>query len=814
MAKSGLFGSGVRVGPINQTPIQPTGIPGSTFVRAPVRERGSNLTALASALGGFNSALQNFANVQRQQEEDPQSRANKEWIARRQQMSLDDLISEVQNETPDGNRIRQDAVELLLAERANDGLRQQWLEFYNTQFDQTSGDAPAEYERMRQEFAARLPSEVARGHLYRLTGQHFQTWMEQDVKAKAEYVRGEMHTTIVDSFRNAVDDARNGGVTDPMEIAKRVFAKSSGNRAFLGLSGQDQNRTIYDLAVEYAAQGDEELVRALLESPRTGADGKPIGPLGMTSEYRTKSLELIERAGGIRDQKLRETSGDAFHEDNSLILRGEFTKEMADKRVAEGLYGAEKAMNLVEQSDRARTTIAAKAAADQERRDRQITSEREEASVYAQAFARMDRYGGINAIRDVEIPARSGEGTRTLSRETIIDAVVDRKEEAYREHHGQLVAGGMAPEQARQVVNRDRITWYAGNGIVNEQWSSTLNGMAGRVTTDTLLQKGEVTDYLKQSAELYRQLRAVNPDYLSRVLTDKGSRDFLEAYHIAMFQRRMPEEEALAHAARMAAQPITEKARSMLSPEKTEDLTRSTMRRLGLEERAPNVVHIRDRITTLSMLGATEREIRKEIEEEILDTAVPINGVLVFAHHDLPDDFPDLIADEFAARVERYGEAWGVDDVSELALVADGSETKWYVVQKRTGMPVRADAITRETLTAHRDRRNAEREELARNLREAKDAEKAEYQRRYDAEIAEQRARVEFWENAAANRKGLRQTLAGAIAKRLREDFEERRARDAEAWKTTPAGRAEKRRGKRRQEAERNAQDLGFEVGR
>ncbi|SFQ37959.1 pseudouridine-5'-phosphate glycosidase [Nitratireductor indicus] len=89
------------------------------------------------------------------------------------------------------------------------------------------------------------------------------------------------------------------------EAAEIIFAKSASNRDFLGLSGQEQNDTLFALAEEYAEQGREDLARALLEGSRKGADGKPLPSLMDIPRYSTKAIKLIERAGSLHDAKLR-----------------------------------------------------------------------------------------------------------------------------------------------------------------------------------------------------------------------------------------------------------------------------------------------------------------------------------------------------------------------------------------------------------------------------------------------------------------------------------------------------------------------------
>lgn len=811
---SGLFGTGARTRDIEQTRIQPTGIPGSTFVRAPIREAGGNARALAEALGSLNSNLQTFAAIQKQQEEDPQSRANREWIARRQQMSIEDLRREAASGSHEGMRVREDALNALLGERANDDFRKRWLEFYNTEFDRTSGDAAGEYERLRQEYAEGLPSEIARGNFYRLTGDHYRAWMEKDTEEKVSYVKQEVNTTIVDSFRNSIDDALNIHGKTAQEAAEIVFAKSASNRDFLGLSGQEQNDTIYRIAEEFALQGNEEVARALLEGTRTGADGKTIPPLVKIAGYTDKAIKLIEGAGNKRDQMVRENGLTSFMEDDDLILRGAFTGAEAEKRKGSGLYTDSQLATMVDQSTRNRLAIENKAATEQQRRALRQHHELERRRVYSQAYSAMDNLGGINRIHDVQIPNASGEGTTTMTRQAIVDEVILMKEEDFEEHQETLIASGTDPAQAREATNRMRIDWYAGNGVANDEWANTLNGMAGRATTDTLLQKGEVSDYLKASADLFRQLKATNPAYLSTLLTDKHSKEFFDAYDMAVSQRRMPTDDALLYAANWTAQPESVKARSMVDHSNADRIATSTLRSIGLDARSSNYSYVMDRIATMSRNGATEREIKRTVEKEILETAVPINGMLVFANNDLPQDFPDLMQLEIDARFAEMGERYGIENASDLYIVSDGAESKWTIWSKTLRQPVGSTPITPRSLEAHRERRRDQQDQKVRELARSRDAERARLKIEYDADIAAERQRIEYWRDKAAIRQRLGKSLAEGIANQLQRNLDERLARDADLLRHTPSERNERRAKSLRNQAEENARNLGFDLDR
>ncbi|WP_216330611.1 hypothetical protein [Rhizobium sp. X9] len=535
-------------------------------------------------------------------------------------------------------------------------------------------------------------------------------------------------------------------------------------------------------------------------------------PLVKIAGYTDKAIRLMDQASDMRRKEARKNGLDSFVADDALVAQGAFTQAEADKRKGSGLYTDVELSNMVSTSTNNRVSAEAKWQAAQQKRQVRAASEQEEDRVYAQAYGAMSRMGGINKLRDIEISSASGEGTRTVTRQQQIDAVIEMRESDFETMQEELVSKGTDPEAARAQVNRLRVDWYAGNKIDNRAWINTLNGIAGRATADTLLQKGEVTAYLKDSAKLYRDLKAVNPAYLSTFLTDAKSREFLETYDNAVSNRRMTEDDALLYAAHVTAQPENLKARNMIPIADADRLADKTLRGLGLDARSWNRQPILSRIASMSANGATEREIKDTLEADILDSAVPINGVLVPDHRDLPDDFPELMRQELSKRFPEIAKRYGIRDESDLFIFADGSEGRWYIGSKsHGGMPVNVDSpITPQSLEAHREQRRAEQEEQVRKLALSRDAERAELRAQYDASITEDRDRIQWWRDQVPKRQKLSKSLAEGIADRLQRNLDERLARDAEKIRLTPAERAEKRNRALRKQAEDNARNLGF----
>lgn len=773
---NGLFGINIAAPQLQQSRLAPAGVPDSTFIRPAQQQTGGNLKALADSLQGLNGALQNYGNATARQEQDPQSRANQEWIAKRQLMTTDQLREEARVGSPDGVRIREDALNSLLGEKANDDFRTRWTTFYNTEFDQTSGDAAAEYERMRQETAEALPNDLSKASFYRMTKEHFSSWMQKDTERKVENTMGEIDTAIVGSFRATIDDGLGIHKLTPQQAADAVFKKSSSNREFLGLDGKRQNDTIFKIAEEYALQGNEELARALLEGQRTGADGNKLPSLKSIPAYTDKVIKLLDQSGNIRDQNAKDGSFKVQVEDNDLIQRGAFTKAEADKRRAAspGIYSDTQLANMVDQSRRTRIAIEQKAEEERQRRERKQMSEREEGSVIAQAFSAMTNMNGADRIKDVEIVSPTGEGTRTLTRQTIINQVVNRFESHMADRTETLMQGGMSQEQAALQTNREKMTWYAANKIENDEWSSVLNGIAGRATVENLSERGNVSQKLLEQAELYRTLKAANSPYLSTLLTDKKSKEFLEAFDNAITFRRMSPEDAAFTAASYAAQDEKTKASVMINQSDAAKLAEDALRDIGADARGQNNAYVTARIASMSLSGFTDKEIKQNLQKELEDNYVTINGVMVADNRDLPDDFPELIEQELADRMEVYGKRLGLPE-GDLYVTAESGQSKWLVMSKSLGGAIGSSMITPASLEARRNRRRMDQEAITKGMIEASDDKRAEYQQRYNDDIRRQKANI----GRFSKRSGF---LSQTIAKRLQDNLDSQLNGDREKF--------------------------------
>ncbi|MCJ8149095.1 hypothetical protein [Shinella sedimenti] len=783
---AGLFGTRAQIQPIKQTAIQPTGIPGSTFVRPQQREVGANSQRLGEALAALNPALMNFAKTIEEEKNDPTTRANKEQVARLQQMNREQLVAEIKSGSLDGKRVQQDAAELLLAERANDDLRTRWTEFYNTEFNRSTGDAHAEFERIRQGIAADLPSEVSRGHLYRLSADFGRAWMEKDVEEKIANVKQEVATTIVGGFRNSIDDAINLHGKTPEEAARIIFGKSAANRAFLDLSGQEQNETVISVAEEYSNRGRPDIVKALLEADRVGEDGRIVPSIASTQKWASTALKLIRAAENLRDEEWTKDDLNGQRSIEAMVQEGRFTEEAAKPfrgRVSDDWLNKQ----VVESDTRLRVLEV------QRTREEEKAAARREAvsrknEVRAQVGGILSRHGGRSRLRDMELPNASGTGTTTYTVEQQVKDEVAAREADWRRERDDMLGKGVSEQDADKALDAKKLDWYAAARVTNAEWDSLLNGFAAGAAADTILQGGQVSAHYVKSAELYRRLKAGNSAYVRTFLSDDDSRAMLDYYDRLVTEGRKPPEEAIRTVAAWGGkQPWERVTARALRPADETAIVDDMVKELDLDARGSDWALITRMVRGMAEgENMTLADIKANLPKKLRDSTVAVNGVLVEEHRDLPDDFPQLMEERLAELSPMIAKRHGLDenDPSDLYVQPVSGETKWEVWSKQRGGT--GFFILPKDLAVMTDRKNREREEIATKLRSEKEVERGEAFAAYQDDLRRERASVEKWEARAAKRPS---RLNKSVAEKLRANFTERVIRDL-----TVTERAEKKR--------------------
>jgi len=693
-ANGGLFGSGRQIAPIQQTPIQPAPVPSSPHLSPPRYETGSNLTKLAQALSNFNQSLNNLANTQAIENNNPNSRANQEWIAKRQQMSLDELKAEVANDTAQGIKVREDALNMLAANKAAAQFKNDFFQFYATEFDKTSGDVDAAYEQYRMGYAQTLPSEIARGSFYQLTDGFKNTIVDQDTKEKIDYTLNQIGSALTDSFRNTISDAATQGKT-PDEAASLVFGNAATMGDFMRLSPQERDQAIINLAKEYASQGEEDIVRALLKNER--------GDLGkaLVKDYGSPMINLINQAANIKRSQKQDKDWRTISAFKTHVKQGTLDEDLAAQFEASGSISAQALGEGLVQSQINKEAILERQRREEAKQQAANIHQMQRMEHVARAYEAMNDIGGITYITDVEIPNESGTGKVRLSASELVKEVVKIKEQEWQQLTQAAIDAGEDPDVAINQADQMRLKWYADQNIENKLWSQQFSGLASRALLMDLTGKDKRVEYLKQVVNRYQNIASVNPAYAATLVDDKPSREFLESYNDAL-ALGMDEDTALLDAAQTVSRPENEKRKTQLNQRDTAEVVEHLKNRFGLESYNDDM--LATMAHDLSRRGATKEVVMEKLEQDLERRSIVINGHLVFNHKNMPPDFSYLVGEILSERLKENQEQMGLgDDPTDLFIEANRSNSHWLVHSKSLGGAIIGEPITPETLALQRE---------------------------------------------------------------------------------------------------------------
>lgn len=762
---NGLFGTGVAAPSIRPVAITPPGVPGSTYVRPQQRQAGSNLSALADALGGLNNALQSFGAASARSDRDPDSEANRQFADSIAGMSLEDAMKKYPEAK---NRIQKDGVLSLVGSKAAYEFRQFVTEQYNNGgFDQNSGDFNSWVEGHRREYAARLQDPAMQAAFFRGTDNWTQQFGEADLKRKLENTISERDTAVVDEFRMIADDGISGGKSGE-EIADLIIKQSSANRTFRGLDGKSQNETLFRLAEEYALKGQPELVKALLNNKRGG-----IGPLLEVSGYTDRGLGLISRAETEQQQASNAKSFELRAKLDEDAMYGRLTEEQIVKvKEAKGneWLTDDKAAQYLESSKRNKAQLLAGQAREEEKRRMAFQSTGQRTQAFANAFAELETLGGAHRLKDVEYMGPDGN-MRTLTAKEQQDEVVKRKLSQFNELEEKLIAGNVDPKQAKEEVLKRRTAWFDGNGIVDEDLSKKFNSLNVLASISRTLEKGEVSQYLAGIAEDYRQLEDINPAYADRMVSEGKAAEFLQNYAVARNDLMGPED-ALIYAAQQSNRTPTQRALGKLTPDDLQDQTKRVLDSLDLDAgpSRDNEAWVQDQLNNYTARGLSKEEATKRVADKLQNHSFELNGKIVIDEDGLPKDAPELFQRALKDAFEVFGKAEGIPDESDLYIDKFASG-RWIIMSKTKAGPLNfGSRIGLNDLAKKRS--EMEREITAQHeAARVEDANQRKIARDKLWNAMEDRRRtVEEWEKKNAKRNDF---VSRYVAKRLRQNYEE-----------------------------------------
>jgi hypothetical protein len=760
----GLFGTNVAAPSIRPVAITPAGIPGSTYVRPQQKQVGGNLQALADSLGGLNNALQQFGAVSARADKDPDSEANRAFSDSIAGMPLEEAIKKF----PDAkNRIQKDGVLSLVGSKAAYEFRQHITEQYNNGgFDQAKGDFNSWVEGERKKFAGGLPDPAMQAAFYRGTDNWTQQFGEQDLKRKMENTMTERDTAVVDEFRMIADDGIAAN-KPPEEIAAAIIKQSSENRTFRGLDGKSQNDTLFRLAEEYALKGRPELVKALLNDKRGG-----IGPLMEVSGYTDKGLQLIQRAETEQQQSSNAKSFETRSKLDEDAMYGRLTEDQiktAKEQPGNEWLTDSMAAQYLESSKRAKATLLAGQAREEEKRRTAFQSTGQRTQAVANAYAKLETLGGAQELQDVEYMGPDGN-MKTLTAKDQQDEVVKRKLSQFQELEDKLVAGNMDPKQAKAEVLQKRIAWFDGNGIVDEDLQKKFNSLQVQSSISRTLEKGEVSKYLGGIAEDYRQLEDINPAYADKMVTDSKSAEFLQNYSVARNDLMGPED-ALIYAAQQSNRTPTQRALGKLSPDDLAQQTKQVLRSLDYDAgpSRDNEAWVQDQLNNYTARGLDKDTATKKVMDKLQNHSFELNGKIVIDEDGLPKDAPELFQRALKDAFTVFGKAEGIPDESDLYIDKYASG-QWIVMSKTKAGPLNfGSRIGLDDLAKKRSEMQREITAQHEAARSADVAARKEARAQLWSAMEDRRRTAEYWEQKYHKTNGI---VTGYVAKRLRSNYE------------------------------------------
>ena len=797
----GLFGTSTPLPQLQQTRLQPAGVSSAPMVRPQQVQTGSNLRALADALGGLNTALNNWANVDDAIKDDPNSQINKEWIAKAQQMSRDELLALSASGEADGHRAREDALHALLGDRATADFIPEMETFFATEFDRSTGDVAAEYDRRREEYAASLPDEISRAAFYKQTEAQRMRLIGGITDERIANTKQQINATIVDGWYVKIGEAAKDGTIDPAEVAEAVFGASNDNAAFFGLSGPEQDATIWALAQRLAADGKVDEAEALLNTPRKGPNGADLPPLSSIPKYAVEGKGLIASAKTVKAGIANEDSVSRRTKLGGMVADGTLTLEDIQPEIDSGLFTESQASSMLLQAEnnrkRAQTEIALTEAA--------ARAEQEAVSVAAELMAQP---GGVNKIVDVKVPTTSGSA-KTLSREEQIELVRQREEVKWARAEEKLVADGTDPAQAKKAINDARQGWYISQFLPNEEWQRSFASLPGMVTPIALEKNPALAGKAAEIAEQYLDLRAKSPVYAATLLSP-AAKDFLESYALAREVSDLPPEEALASAAGITAMTPFEKVKTELPKDDRDKLIKQVFRESAdgtdgyqAEPYGAGRMVIEAQINRMSALGVPAEAMGERLKKWVSDSTISVNGVLVPVEGGMETDFPVLVDRHLSKVFEERKETlmdYGIDDPSDLSIAPVNGGKSWAVIDKTTGLPLGFGTLDSKALSAVKKERQSEIDaEIAANVAAA-DADAADRRKAYEERIEWYDLKIAQW------------SKHGALGKRAAESLKAERQDYINS--SNPAwvkDQFDKEQSETRTEARRNAFLLGMD---
>lgn len=712
--------------------LQPTAAPVNTYARPPAPPPTNRWLQLAEALRSVSPELDNLlereAETRRQQAEDlAHRRLGGMTFEEAQRAVKEGTIPEMSNPWFKAAFMKQ------YGERLAHQRAQEIATLYETEFDKENGN-------FDQFIAERMKEDLdAYGDNKFFVSSYLNVMNRFNVQAQAKHQEYLANRTKDDAYQGAYETFLGTARqmieegASPEDIAKALREKYEGNRELLNIPYKEQDRELLRVAQTLAEEGRYDLVKVLLTSERTAADGTKLGPLANNREFAADAARILQRAERVMFDNNERESFDMRMEFFDQSMAGNLDRDalLEWHKANPGALTDAQVQSLISRND----AIAEKAREEWEKQEQKLLLEQQSARSH-EALEQADLEAAENGLapflEDGVVLDEKGEPkiiTADKRREKLADNLVQR----FRE---KVESGQLSPEQAFEA----EVKTFTANNLTNPMWEEVL--VAGGVSAATFaISGGEAPPALKDGAELYLKLHAQNPRLLKKHIKDSATLDFYEAYRISKQYGRMADDQAFQQAANLTNDP--DKYESPYMRQRYDDIDREVkdlqsngfIRMFGLgTPPADNAGYVGNEISRIAQFyartGLGSEAALKEASKRFQDTHRNINGWWIYtADRDVPPDFERLVQNELEAYAKEFGEAEGVE-ASDLSIrPATNGSGAWQIINRYTGAPVEQSErryITTSSLIEN------EKERLEQRRQELIDQTNRENETRYD----------------------------------------------------------------------------------
>jgi predicted nuclease of predicted toxin-antitoxin system len=641
---------------------------------------------LAGALAQISPSLQGFMDTQqatwkKEAEDKAMRRIGGMSFEEAKSAVADGSISEMQNPWFKAAFMKQYG-ERLAYQRVNE-LTQE----YETEFDKNGGDLDS---FVRERMAGDLEQYGDNQHFVGAYNQIMDNWGAKANQVQAQYQTEQIKLDTIggvyETFQGQAQTMRQEGKS-PAEIVAALRGNYEGNRSLLNVDYREQDKEMVRLAESYAASGDLDMVQAILNGERTGADGTVLGPLSTNREFQADSARILNAATSERNRVNEEKT-----RDQRLIFDNEARngtldpdKFLAFVDANPGSYTFAQSQSVIVNNQAFLDKQAADAAKfDQELQLKQQAKERNDAVLSNNLNALQS--GSLYGIGPAKVFTETGDVKEVPVEQQFKDTAA-----AFDNNVKRLVElGKVTPDQAYDMMAEAG----AANALTFPSWTQALE--AGYSATNSRNTSGdELPQSVLDGVDLYQRLYATNPAMVARHMPDESTRNFYERVRMGMQLQHMDQTQSVRNAMAIMADP--DRTNNPMAQLRYDDVEKE-VRKITIDPwmsgswfevggNVPtNLGTVAGEISRLAKFGIENglppKVALKQARERFMQDNVEVNGNFVnIADKQVPPNFSDLVANALKLYAEKHG-----DDeflaAEDLTIKQAQNGRDWIIVTK------------------------------------------------------------------------------------------------------------------------------------